>query len=263
MIGQENLFVQLEQTTLDTFPNSLILLGEKGCGKHLFVDSISKHLNLDVIDITEKLTQEMIDEIYLKVEPHIYIISSEKLNVKNQNSILKFLEEPLKNAYIILLVENKNILLSTVINRCQIWQFEKYATEQLKTFKTLQDDSIIFQFATTPADIIKSEEPRNPVAEICALCDKLIDKIPVASFSNILSITNKIAFKEGEEKYDLTLFLKALNYAALQKLINSENVYYQKVYKNIDKLCNDMQIANINKKVLFENFLVKMKELSC
>ena len=36
------------------------------------------------------------------------------------NKILKFLEEPLENIHAILITENKNKLLSTIISRCQI-----------------------------------------------------------------------------------------------------------------------------------------------
>ena len=222
MIGQKKIKNLIETSSLDNFPNSLILLGEKGSGKHTICDLISDKLNLQIIDISEKLTQEMIDEIYTRVEPYIYIISDEKLTIKNQNSILKFLEEPLKNSYIILLVENRNKLLPTILNRCQIWELEKYSINEL------------------------------------------IEKIPIASFSNILSITNRINFDGKEsDKFDLTVFLRTLVWLSSTKVLNSDNIYYQEVYKLVNELSNNMSILNINKKTCFENFLVKMKVLRC
>ena len=262
MIGQEKLKAQLNNCNLDNFPNSLILLGEKGCGKHLFVDEISKHFGLPVIYLSGKLTQEMIDDIYSKIEPFIYVIENDNLNIKNQNSILKFLEEPLKNSFIILLVENENSLLPTILNRCQVWQFEQYTLQQLQTFD--YSDSRILDIATTPYDIQMFELPCNNLDTILSLCDNIIDKIPVASFSNILFIINKIKFTDTDnDKIDLNVFMKVLNHVAVQKVIANENKYYQMVYKLIDELNNNLQIFNINKKTAVENYLVKMKEIKC
>lgn len=267
MIGQEKILSMINNSTLDTFPNSLILLGEKGSGKHSLTNLISEHLHLQIVDISEKLTQEMIDEIYMKPEPYIYVISSDKLNIKNQNSILKFLEEPLKNSYIILLVENKNMLLPTIINRCQIWQLEKYTKEQLKTLLKETQNEKILDVVTTPGDIEMMSCANNNYDEMLLLCEKIVDKIPVASFSNVLSISDKIKFNEkdknNENKYDLTIFLKVLLNVSKLKVLQNENVYYQNVYECVKNLCNNMQILNINKKVTFENYLVKMKEITC
>ena len=57
-----------------------------------------------------------------------------KISVKSQNTILKFLEEPTSNCIIILLVENLSSLLDTVINRCQVFELEKYDKSTLSLF---------------------------------------------------------------------------------------------------------------------------------
>ena len=204
----------------------------------------------------------MIDEIYTRVEPYIYVITSDKLNAKNQNSILKFLEEPLKNSYIILLVENKNMLLPTILNRCQIWELEKYSREELSTFIDGNVDSRILDVAKTPGDVIIMQNENNNFEKLYDLVDKLIEKIPMASFSNILSITNRINFDGKEpEKIDLSVFIRTLIWLSSEKILNSDNPYYQEVYKTVNDLSNNLLILNINKKICFENFLAKMKVL--
>ena len=51
----------------------------------------------------------------------IYIIrSAEKMNTQTANSILKFLEEPVDDIIAILIVNNMNLLLPTIISRCQV-----------------------------------------------------------------------------------------------------------------------------------------------
>ena len=51
----------------------------------------------------------------------VYIINgAEKLNVSSSNSLLKFLEEPEEGIIAILITNNMNQLLDTIISRCQI-----------------------------------------------------------------------------------------------------------------------------------------------
>ena len=101
--GQEKICNRIDSLTLDQFPRSLMLVGAKGSGKHLLVDYISHKFNLTTIDITTTLDQESIEELYNRAEPYLYIIRTNQISVKEENAILKFLEEPLKNSYIILL----------------------------------------------------------------------------------------------------------------------------------------------------------------
>ena len=117
----------LEKLTIDTFPRTLMLLGEKGCGKHTLLKIISDKFNLKVNDITGTISLDTIQQIQLTVEPAIYVIDCNTIKVRDENIILKFLEEPLKNSFIILLCEYKEGLLPTILNRCQIWQFESYS----------------------------------------------------------------------------------------------------------------------------------------
>lgn len=62
----------------------------------------------------------------------VFIINgAEKMNRAAANSLLKFLEEPTPNNYLILLTENSNMLLETVTSRTQIIRFKPVNKEQL------------------------------------------------------------------------------------------------------------------------------------
>ena len=75
-----------------------------------------------------QIKKEQIEELQLNFskkpvigDKKIYIIKdAEKLNVKTSNSILKFIEEPEEGIIAILIVDNINNLLSTIVSRCQI-----------------------------------------------------------------------------------------------------------------------------------------------
>lgn len=56
----------------------------------------------------------------------IYIIkSADKMNVQTANSILKFLEEPVDDIIAILIVDNINLVIQTIVSRCQIIKLNK------------------------------------------------------------------------------------------------------------------------------------------
>ena len=62
----------------------------------------------------------------------IYVVSeAEKLNKSAQNAILKTLEEPPKHCIIILLCTKTNILLDTILSRCQVVRFGPVSREKI------------------------------------------------------------------------------------------------------------------------------------
>ena len=61
--------------------------------------------------------------------------------------MLKFIEEPLKNSYIIILAESTNQLLPTIYNRCQVMTFAPYSIDELRNFT---QDELVLSVARTP-----------------------------------------------------------------------------------------------------------------
>ena len=120
IIGQDKLLANIDRLSIENFPRTLLLVGEVGSGKHLLCSYIQNKLSFPLIDITTSLSLETIEQAMLRVEPVIYLIDTQNISIKEENVILKFLEEPLKNTYIVLLCTSTNLLLPTVVNRCQI-----------------------------------------------------------------------------------------------------------------------------------------------
>jgi len=70
--------------------------------------------------------QEEFSKVSLETNRKIYIITEcEKMNLQASNSILKFLEEPIDNIIAILVTNNINKLLKTIVSRCQIISLNK------------------------------------------------------------------------------------------------------------------------------------------
>ena len=200
MVGQEKLISNINSLTLDTFPHTLLLVGERGSGKHLIVDYIGNHFGFEVIDVTDDISLELIDTITLRIEPKIYLIDGTLLTEKKENVLLKFLEEPVKNSFIIILCEAPQQLLPTIINRCRRWDLAKYSKLDLSQFLDDPNDVksaiLLDDVANTPGQIIEFQ--KQDLTNIIGLCNTIIDKIAGANCQNTLTITNKIAFNHEE-----------------------------------------------------------------
>lgn len=254
MVGNEDLIKLIDSFTLDTFPRSLILCGDRGCGKRTLVDYIGKRFHLPVKNITKNLSLDEITGYYLNVEPVLYMIDS-TISVKDQNSILKFIEEPFKNSYVIVCCVCKQQLLSTILNRCLVWEFKSYSKDQLQSFTNEVLDDKITSVYNTPGKI-KAYNP-DSFGSMLSLADKIVKLIDRAGVANILTISDKINFGEETNKFNFDTLVDILLMTSKLSAINGEidsNVFFQ-----TRDLSNDRYIFNINRKYLFENYLFRLK----
>lgn len=97
-----------------------------------------KIINPDGLQIKKEQMSELQSEfskVTIEGNKKIYIINEcEKMNAQASNSILKFLEEPVDNIIAILVTNNINKVLNTIVSRCQVISLNKINY-------TLSDDS--------------------------------------------------------------------------------------------------------------------------
>lgn len=87
----------------------------------------------------------------------IFIIEeAEKLNIASANTLLKFLEEPLPNNYVILLTSNKNMLLDTIVSRSQVLRFKPVNKKELAS--RIQNSEITTDKAYILSELFGNEE---------------------------------------------------------------------------------------------------------
>ena len=261
MIGQNKLINKINSLTLETLPHSLIILGEEGSGKHTIVNLIIDKLQLPFFDITNNISLDIIEEIYIKVEPILYLININKISLKSENMLLKLIEEPLNNAYLVLTAENKTSVISTILNRCQVWELEKYTNEQLSYFlSTIKDNYPDYFYLTdifnTPGQLLYVINYNSKIKDMIQLSDKIIQYIGQANFSNTLTISNKLAYKDEQDKWNFDIFIKVLLYRIKKYLVDNYSQIVYNLYKITNQLLQDSKIAHINKQQLFENYLV-------
>ena len=130
----------------------------------------------------------------------VLILDAHLLNEAASNCLLKILEEP-NNGIFILLTSKLNLLLDTIISRCQIVRFRSFSSKQINSLlkdcldpsqfnidgKFKLEDLINFSNGS-PGKLLKNIEILN------ALPDEIIDKLnsPIKSSLKILEVSKLI-----------------------------------------------------------------------
>lgn len=99
------------------------------------------HINVNTVEaIDGTIKKEQITNLLkesgmktLEKGSRIHIIKdADKLNQSSANALLKFIEEPFPNHYIILTTQNVNKMLNTIVSRCQLLHFKPLRKELLE-----------------------------------------------------------------------------------------------------------------------------------
>ena len=133
----------------------------------------------------------------------VLIIDAHLLNEAASNCLLKTLEEP-SNGIFILLTSKLNLLLDTIISRCQIVRFRSFSSEQIKSIlkeyldtsklkinTKLKFEDLINSANGSPNQLLKNIELWNDFS------DEIINKLdsPIKNSLEILEISKSISEK--------------------------------------------------------------------
>ncbi len=159
MIGFEKIYKNLSDSlTSNKLHHAIVISGNKGLGKFEFAKLLTKEILLGK-DSTDKLSLfhpdlKIIEKITGKKNISvdqvrtiagffqstsassnrkvIIVNAADDLNVSSSNAILKTLEEPNKDCYLILICHSTSKLLPTIKSRCQIHKADTLSFEQFK-----------------------------------------------------------------------------------------------------------------------------------
>ena len=222
--------------------------------------------------------QKSFSTISLENDKRFYIIhDSEKLNVAAANSLLKFLEEPSDGIIAILLTNNINLMLKTIVSRCQILTFSKNKLEDYIKFNQITSNITLHKLFFT---IWKNKDElneyhRNFVKKVIEFINyyeknklKTIvyenrffevfnDKTELNKFFEcvILFYRDLLRYKFGS---DVLYFDDYIDYIREFSCINTEEMIIKKINTLLEKV--RLIKNNVNTSMFIDGIIIDMEE---
>ena len=169
----------------------------------------------------------------------ILIINAHLLNEAASNCLLKTLEEP-SNGIFILLTSKLNVLLDTIISRCQIIRFRSLSGKQINSIlknylesseikigKNLKPEDLVTSANGSPSQLLKNVEILNE------LSDQVIGKLdsPINNIQEILELSKLISEKlEIDQQICLVNFIQIIWWRNTKKIDFIEKLENLKFY---------------------------------
>lgn len=300
---------------LENLPHGIIINGPKGIGKEIFAKELASELLLnkntllqdcDLLDANnhpdyfilqkdkillhhitfrktkwdEEKGQRNIND-FLGITPSIainkvaLILNAQTMNNECQNALLKNLEEPAPNTYIIMITDRSNVLLETIYSRCQIFNIPNLSSKEMNAWLSKRGISEInfndFPSFYTPLKIIEDiENDRHLIFKkfISVISDYINNKSDIGSLIKDLSsmdinLITKTNYLIEFLKILLRSKLLSEEMSGIYKIFNSSNFNNLKISNLINELNNlrddFYRVPQINENHVLNYFLSEIK----
>ena len=166
----------------------------------------------------------------------VLIIDAHFLNEAASNCLLKTLEEP-SNGIFILLTSKLNLLLDTIISRCQIVRFKSSSSEQMRfiikeyldpsklnIIKTIKFEDLINSANGSPGKLLKNIEIWNQLSNdiICKLDS------PIKNSREILEVSKSIS-----EQLEIYQQISLVNFIQINWWRKNQNINLMRKLENL------------------------------
>lgn len=258
MIGQVELKEKLNsQIVNSTFPRCSIIVGQRGSGKRTLAKYIADELKAQCV-ITDGKIDEVRQVIKLANSSHtktVYVFAdADKMSNNAENALLKLLEEPPNNAYIIVTVQAEEKLLPTIRSRGVIYHMQPYTPNEIIEYHGEAND-IIKQVCETPGDV--DLLVRSGIDTVYSYAELVADNIGEVTGANALKIGSKIAFKDEEDKIDILTFFKTFLGVCYNRI---DTQYAEWILITLNSM-QQLTIKGVNKSMLFDDWVLSCRQI--
>lgn len=245
-------------------------------------------INNDETTIKREEIDELIESVYKKPyesDKKVYIIKdAHEMTTQAANTFLKTLEEPPGDSVIILLTYNANLLLPTIVSRCQTVKFRNvdkgtikaYLKENYGTSDEIADLAAEYSkgILNRAVNIVNGNDNiLNKRAEIIKLFEKIIN----ADSEIIYELENY--FEENKDNIDIIIEIIMMWIRDCMFVKNNlEDLVINKDFKQLAKMhvrlmksnndlieimqsTSDNIKSNVNYKLAIDNMLLKIQEV--
>lgn len=251
MIGQTKVLdyfkTQVKNGQLKGF---YIIQGAGRSGKTRLVKEISSMTKMPIQMITKPKVDDirgLIDKCQTLSVPTIFCIDkADYMNMGSQNALLKLLEEPPTKAHIFIEITDMGNVLPTIKSRALTMELAPYTFNELCE---ATDNPELLDICDNVGQIKDFE--MMDYKGLQSFVKKIGDNIGQITIMNVFNIAKYVAFKDGEDGFNLEMVM-----GALQREFKDD---YEKG-KIIAKHRKQMRHVSINKRNSFEMMLVKLWE---
>ena len=254
-----------------------LISGEDGIGKSILAEILGKlilngDINREYVDIINYRpskasfgvddVREIIDEVNKKPfegdKKVIIIHQGNKLTIQAQNALLKTIEEPPTEVYIIILCESLELILDTIKSRCEIYKLTPLTKDEL--YKYIAIKGYDYSEEEKSSAIAFSEGIPGRIdryfsdTELQELRDKIVDLLLQLTNNEIEAILEKeeqlVSYKQNKEEV-INVLSSFIRDILVNKEVYNENLIINRdKIKEIERLTNEMSFKKLNKMIL-------------
>ena len=254
-----------------------LISGEDGIGKSILAEILGKlilngDLNREYVDIINYRpskasfgvddVREIIDEVNKKPfegdKKVIIIHQGNKLTIQAQNALLKTIEEPPTEVYIIILCESLELILDTIKSRCEIYKLTPLTKDEL--YKYIAIKGYDYSEEEKASAIAFSEGIPGRIdryfsdTELQELRAKIVDLLLQLTNNEIEAILEKeeqlVSYKQNKEEV-INVLSSFIRDILVNKEVYNENLIINRdKIKEIERLTNEMSFKKLNKMIL-------------
>ena len=258
MIGQKYL-KKYVQTLIDedNFPRFSIFVGPKGSGRKRFLREYFEGIYPE--DNKVDSIRKIIDMAYKVAHKTFIIPDADDMSNAAKNALLKVVEECPNDNYFIMTLEDEVNTLVTIRSRAQIFYMDMYFPKDLRDYadvigiKDEEELKIIADVCTTPGDV--NVLCKQGVKDFYDYTKLVFENVADVSLANALKIPDKLALKDGDDGYDLRLFLRMFMSLCISNQANARWVEYT------SRCLTKMRIKGLNKQMLLDTWILSLRGL--
>lgn len=279
MLGQAKLIAQIDDLIArDKFPRFSIVVGERGMEHEDVGRVVAERLECPYIlleDVKVDTIRKVIVEAYRLHEKLVYIIpKADDMSISAKNALLKVVEETPNKAYFIMCLEDLSNTLATIQSRGTVFRMYQPSVDDIKDFarnryvniKDIDEDVIKLygELCSTPGDVIYFT--KHNITNFYNYAEWVADNLFTMSGAEVFKISDKLALKDEEDKYDCLLFLKCLQKVFADRCKRPSNdscgVYCScNLIRCIGHYMQDLRIKGVNRAMLCDNLWLEMRKI--
>ena len=277
-VGHSSLIENFKNRCINgNLSHAQLISGEDGIGKSILAEILGKlilngDLNREYVDIINYRpskasfgvddVREIIDEVNKKPfegdKKVIIIHQGNKLTIQAQNALLKTIEEPPTEVYIIILCESLELILDTIKSRCEIYKLTPLTKDEL--YKYIAIKGYDYSEEEKASAIAFSEGIPGRIdryfsdTELQELRDKIVDLLLQLTNNEIEAILEKeeqlVSYKQNKEEV-INVLSSFIRDILVNKEVYNENLIINRdKIKEIERLTNEMSFKKLNKMLL-------------